>query len=216
MKNNMTEIVFILDRSGSMAGLEEDTIGGFNSLIEKQKQEAGEAFITTVLFDDKYNLIHKHESIDNVKPLTNKEYFPRGMTALLDAVGKTILKIKRNHDSLDKEDVPQNTLVVITTDGHENASREFNVRDIKTLITKQKEIYNWEFLFLGANINASEVGAKFGIAKERTVNYHADHKGVKKHYKELSKTVSNYRINSMINNSWKDEINEDYKTRKQQ
>ena len=214
MKKNVTEIVFILDRSGSMGGLEEDTIGGYNSLIEKQKQEDGEAYLTTVLFDDRYEMIHKHEDIENVRPLTNKEYYPRGMTALLDAVGKTILKIKRQQERLDETEIPENTLVVITTDGHENASKEFTYRDIRTLIKKQTEIYNWEFIFLGANIDAAKEGEKFGIRRERTVNYHADHKGVEKHYKELSKTVSMYRMNSKIDENWDKEIKNDYKSRK--
>ncbi|AIO19577.1 hypothetical protein KQ51_01703 [Candidatus Izimaplasma bacterium HR1] len=215
MKKNITEIVFILDRSGSMGGLEEDTIGGFNALIEKQRKEDGEAYLTTVLFDDRYDMINKHENIENVNPLTSKEYYPRGMTALLDAVGKTILKIKRQHERLDESEVPKNTLVVITTDGHENASKEFTYRDIRTLIKKQTDIYNWEFIFLGANIDAAKEGEKFGIRRERSVNYHADHKGVEKHYKELSKTVSNYRMNSKIDDNWDKDLNKDFTSRNQ-
>lgn len=213
LKKNTTELVFILDRSGSMGGLEQDTIGGYNTLIEKQKKEEGVAYLTTVLFDDQYDIIHDRVDIHQVAPLTNKEYFPRGMTALLDAVGKTILRISKMHQELDSSEVPENTLVVITTDGYENASKLYNYSDIKTLIAKQKEIYNWEFLFLGANIDAKEEASKFGIKEDKAINYHADNEGVKKHYKEISKTVSHYRATSQFQNNWRDEMDKDYKGR---
>lgn len=202
MKNNTTEIVFILDRSGSMAGLEKDTIGGYNGLLSKQQKEQGDAWVTTVLFDDRYDIIHDRKDIHDVSKLTDNEYYPRGMTGLLDAIGKSILRIKRKQERMNKEDVPENTLVVITTDGRENASKEFTYKDIHTLIKKQQEIYGWEFLFLGANIDSEREGRKLGLRKERTVNYHADRKGVTKHYDELSKTVSHFRQSSKIDDSW--------------
>lgn len=211
MRNNETKIIFILDRSGSMCGLEQETIGGFNSLIEKQKGEDGKAFVTTVLFDTEMDIIHNHKCINDISRLTSKQYYPRGATALLDAVGSTILNEKRRIDK--KESTPSRTLVIITTDGYENASKEFTYQDIKTLITKQKEIYDWEFLFLGANIDSEIEASKFGICKERTVNYHADRKGMKVHYDELAKTVSHYRTHNKIDDNWNMAIREDYKGR---
>jgi len=203
-----------LDRSGSMAGLEKDTIGGYNSLIEKQKKEEGKAHVTTVLFDDQYKMIYNHCSIDQVETLTSKVYYPRGMTALLDAIGKTILNVRNNHQQLGEKEKPSTVLFVITTDGHENASTEFSYHDIKTLINKQKEIHDWEFLFLGANIDASKEASKFGINKDKTVNYNPDEKGVNLFYTELSKTVSSFRKNAKIDEKWNAEIQKDYITRK--
>lgn len=211
MSNNTTKLIFILDRSGSMSGLEQETIGGFNSLIEKQKKEEGEAYVTTVLFDNDIEVIHNNKNIHSISKLTNKDYYPRGMTALLDAVGTTILNEKRMME--EAKDYPLKTLVVISTDGYENASKEFGYQDIKTLITKQREIYDWEFLFLGANIDSEIEARKFGIRRNRAVNYRADRKGVNIHYEELAKTVSHYRTHNKINDDWNMAIKEDYKGR---
>lgn len=174
MRKNLTEIVFILDRSGSMSGLEADTIGGFNAMIEKQKKEDGEALISTVLFDNVSEVIHDRVDVQNIKPLTDRDYTVRGCTALLDAIGGAIHHIGNIHKYARAEDVPEHTLFVITTDGMENASRHYNVERIKQMIERQKARYGWEFLFLGANIDAVETAGHFGIGADRAVNYHAD------------------------------------------
>ena len=213
MKKGLTEMIFILDRSGSMGGLEKDTIGGFNNLIQNQKAQVGEAIVTTVLFDNHYDVIHNHLDLKEVPQLTDKEYYPRGMTALLDAVCKTILTTQKRHQSLPSDSVPENTIVIITTDGHENASKQYNYHDAKTLINKQKEIYNWEFIFLGANIDSEKEASKLGIRKERATNYKADKRGVDVHYEALSKTVGNYRRNKVLNDDWADTIKKDNNSR---
>ena len=167
---NLTEMVFILDRSGSMAGLEKDTIGGFNSLLEKQKKEKGKALVTTMLFDDDFMLVHDRQPIHRVAPLTEEQYFVRGCTALLDAIGLTIFHIKKARKEMPKEERPDRTIVVITTDGMENSSRHYNYAKIKHKIEKYKK-KNWEFLFLGANMDAIGEAAKFGIDADRAVRY---------------------------------------------
>ena len=177
MRKNLTEIVFILDRSGSMSGLEADTIGGFNAMIEKQKKEDGEALISTVLFDNVSEVIHDRVDVQNIKPLTDRDYTVRGCTALLDAIGGAIHHIGNIHKYARAEDVPEHTLFVITTDGMENASRHYNAERIKQMIERQKARYGWEFLFLGANIDAVETAGHFGIGADRAVNYHADSAG---------------------------------------
>ena len=193
MKNNITELVFILDRSGSMAGLESDTIGGFNAMIEKQKREAGEAFISTVLFDNEREVIHDRLKLEDVRPLTEKEYYVRGCTALLDAVGSAIHHIGNVHKYAREEDRPEKTLFVITTDGMENASHRYSYDRVKAMITRQKEKYGWEFLFLGANIDAAREAARFGIDADRAANYHADSVGTGVIYETVCETVCDFR-----------------------
>lgn len=186
MKKNLTEIVFILDRSGSMSGLEADTIGGFNSMIEKQRKADGEALVSTVLFDNMSEVIHDRVDIRDIKSMTDRDYTARGCTALLDAIGGAIHHIGNVHKYARKEDVPEHTLFVITTDGMENASRRYDSEKIKKMIERQKEKYGWEFLFLGANIDAVETAKHFGIGADRAVNYHSDHKGTQLNYEVLS------------------------------
>ena len=185
MRKNLTEIVFILDRSGSMSGLEADTIGGFNSMIEKQKKAEGEALISTVLFDNTSEVIHDRVSVQNIKPMTDEDYTVRGCTALLDAIGGAIHHIGNVHKYARAEDVPEHTMFVITTDGMENASRRYDSEKVKKMIERQKEKYGWEFLFLGANIDAIETARHFGISEDRAVNYHSDSEGTQLNY-ELS------------------------------
>ena len=175
MKKNLTEIVFILDRSGSMAGLEDDTIGGFNAMIEKQKRELGEALVSTVLFDNDCQVIHDRVNIQKIEPMTRKEYYVRGCTALLDAVGRAIHHIGNVHKYAREEDRPEKTLFVITTDGMENASQEYTYDRVKKMIQHEQEKYGWEFIFLGANIDAAKEAARFGIDADRAAKYHADH-----------------------------------------
>ena len=209
----VTELVFILDRSGSMSGLESDTIGGFNSLLEKQKKEKGEAFVTTVLFDDKLETIHDRLPIKEIKQITTKEYYVRGCTAMLDAIGSTIEHISNIHKYIRKDDVPNKTMFIITTDGMENASHKYSYPDIKKLIEQKKEL-GWEFLFLGANIDAIDTAKKFGIEQERAVNYHNDAEGIALNYECLNEAVSAVRCSAPLNKEWKKAIEKDYKTRK--
>lgn len=214
MKKNLTEIVFILDRSGSMAGLEADTIGGFNAMIEKQKREPGKALISTVLFDSDTQVIHDRVPLDRMKKLTESEYYVRGCTALLDAVGGAIHHIGNVHKYAREEDRPEKTLFVITTDGMENASRRYCYDKVKTMIQRQKEKYGWEFLFLGANIDAAREAARFGIDADRAANYHADHQGTSVIYETVSEAVCQVRSAAPLQAGWKDRINEDFKRRK--
>ena len=220
MKKNLTELVFILDRSGSMAGLEDDTIGGFNAMIEKQKAEPGQAYVSTVLFDNEREVIHDRVDIQNVQSMTRKEYYVRGCTALLDAVGNAIHHIGNVHKYAREEDRPEKTLFVITTDGMENASREYSYDGLKKMIERQKEKYGWEFLFLGANIDAVAEAGRIGIKANRAANYHCDSEGTAVNYKALSKAVSAMRccVNISEKDSalegWDEEIKEDYGRRK--
>ena len=209
----MTELVFILDRSGSMSGLEKDTIGGFNSMLDKQRNEVGEAVVSTVLFDNENEVIHDRVSIENVPKLTEKEYYVRGCTALLDAVGGAINHIGNVHKYARKEDVPERTLFIITTDGMENASRRYTYGKVRKMIERQKEKYGWEFLFLGANIDAAKEAARFGISADRAANYHADHVGTAVVYEAVSETVCNFRSSRPLAADWKASIDEDYKKR---
>lgn len=213
MKKNLTEIVFILDRSGSMAGLEDDTIGGFNAMIEKQKGEPSEAIVSTVLFDNESVVIHDRVDIQRIKPMTRKDYYVRGCTALLDAVGGAIHHIGNVHKYAREEDRPEKTLFVITTDGMENASRKFTYDRLKGMIERQKEKYGWEFLFLGANIDAAREAARFGIDADRAANYNADSVGTKVIYEAVSETVCNFRSSRPLVADWKASIDEDYKKR---
>ena len=213
MKKNLTEIVFILDRSGSMAGLEDDTIGGFNALIEKQKKEPGQAFVSTVLFDNVSQVIHDRADIQKVAPMTREDYQVRGCTALLDAVGKAIHHIGNVHKYAREEDRPEKTLFVITTDGMENASREYSYAKLKAMIQRQKEKYGWEFLFLGANIDAVGTARRFGIDEDRAVNYHCDSKGTALNYEVVSEAIRTVRACTPLSRDWKQRIDEDYKKR---
>ncbi|MBR2549592.1 MAG: hypothetical protein IKE92_06145 [Clostridiales bacterium] len=190
MKKGLTEIVFILDRSGSMAGLEPDTIGGYNSMIEKQKNEEGEALISTVLFDNETEVLHDRVPIGKISPITEKEYFVRGSTALLDAVGGAIHHIANIHKYAREEDVPEKTLFIITTDGMENSSREYSYDKVKKMVEKRKEKDHWEFIFMGANIDAVSVANKFGVDRSRAVRYECDGAGTALNYKVMSKMVS--------------------------
>ena len=213
MRKNVTEIVFILDRSGSMRGLEADTIGGFNGMIEKQKREAGEALISTVLFDDVSEVLYDRVPVGKVAAMTEREYFVRGSTALLDAIGGAIHHIGNVHKYARDEDVPEHTLFVITTDGMENASRRYDSERVRQMIRRQKERYGWEFLFLGANIDAVETARHFGIGTDRAVNYRADHEGTKLNYEVLSEAVSAVRCNAPLGANWKKRIEEDFASR---
>jgi uncharacterized protein YegL len=213
MKKNVTEVVFILDKSGSMAGLEADTIGGFNSMLTKQKKAEGEAFVTTVLFDHGYELLHDRINVRGISPITDKDYEVGGTTALLDAIGFTIQKIVNVQKRTREEERADKVLFVITTDGMENASREFSPKKIKNIIEYQKEKYGWEFMFLGANIDAVSTAAQFGIDEDFAVNYHADHKGTQLNYEMVSEAVVKLRSGEKIDRSWKEGIERDYNRR---
>ena len=210
MKKGLTEIVFILDRSGSMSGLESDTIGGFNSMIAKQKKVEGEAVISTVLFDDRFEVLHNRVPLELVRPMTSKDYYVRGSTALLDAIGRGIKKIGNVQKYTPEDFRADKVIFIITTDGMENASREYSYESIKKMVERQKEMYNWEFIFLGANIDALETAERFGIRRDRAANYHSDGKGTRMNYDVLGEAISNLRTNSEINDNWKDAIDEDF------
>ena len=214
MKKNLTELVFILDRSGSMAGLEGDTIGGFNSLIEKQRSEPGEALVSTVLFDNYSEVIHDRLSLEQIPAMTRKEYYVRGCTALLDAVGGAIHHISNVHRYIREEDRPEKTLFVITTDGMENASRKYTYERVKSMISEKQE-QGWEFLFLGANIDAAREAARFGIRKDNAVDYLADSIGTAVVYDTVSDAVSQVRCcEAPLSAGWKDNIRRDYAKRR--
>ena len=220
MENNLTELVFVLDRSGSMSGLESDTIGGFNSMIAKQQKEEGEAIVSTVLFDDETDVIHDRVAIGEVKKLTEEDYYVRGCTALLDAVGGAIHHIGNVHKYAREEDRPAKTLFVITTDGLENASRHYSFKDVKKLIKRQQEKYNWEFLFLGANIDAIEVAGNMGISRDRAANYNCDEVGTALNYQVLEAAVTRVRkckaadmAMTFAGGAWKADIDRDYEKR---
>ena len=214
MKKNLTELVFILDRSGSMAGLEADTIGGFNAMTQKQRKEPGEALVSTVLFDNETQVIHDRVPLEKVPALTQKEYYVRGCTALLDAVGGAIHHIGNVHKYAREEDRPEKTLFVITTDGMENASRRYTYDKVKAMIEHQRDKYGWEFLFLGANIDAAREAARFGIRADRAANYHADHIGTEVIYEAVSEAVCQVRsCAAPLSADWKRKIDADYKGR---
>ena len=211
--NNRTELVFIIDRSGSMQGLEADTIGGFNSMIEKQKAEEGECLVSTLLFDDVSEVLHDRVRLEDIKPMTRKDYYVRGCTALIDAIGGAIHHISNVHKYARKEDVPANTLFVITTDGMENASHRYSSQQVKKMIERQKEKYGWEFIFIGANIDSVETAAKIGIGADRAVNYVHDGEGTRIMYNTVARAASNLRCSQPMSNDWANEINEDYRKR---
>ena len=208
-----TELVFILDRSGSMSGLEADTIGGFNSMIDKQKKEEGEAYVSTLLFDNDTTVIHDRVALDKVSPLTEKDYFVRGCTALLDAVGGAIHHIGNVHKYARREDVPDKTLFIITTDGYENASKYYTYEKVRKMIERQKDKYGWEFLFLGANIDAAAEAGRFGISPDRAVTYKCDSKGTALNYEVLCETVSCVRGGNPIKGNWNERIAKDCRKR---
>ena len=219
MRKGLTEIVFILDRSGSMSGLEADTIGGYNSLIAKQKKEEGEVYISTVLFDDACEVLHDRVPLEQIEPLTEKDYYVRGCTALLDALGGAIHHIGNVQKYARDEDKPERTLFIITTDGMENSSRRYSYDKVKHMVERQKEKFGWEFLFLGANIDAAAEAKRFGICRERAVNYHADRAGTAVNYSALSKAISNVRrcespmAMEAALDGWDEEIRVDYQRR---
>ena len=214
-KNNATELVFILDRSGSMSGLEKDTIGGFNAMIEKQKKEDGECYVSTVLFDHETQVIHDRVRLADVMPMTEKEYFVRGCTALIDALGGAIHHIENIHKYARPEDVPSNTVFVITTDGLENASKKYTSDEVKKMVERQKE-KGWEFLFIGANIDSVETAKHFGIDRDRAVDYHADAKGTAVVYGAVSETLCDLRACKPMASSWSRKIKKDFKSRKKE
>ena len=212
--NNITELVFILDRSGSMSGLESDTIGGFNSLIEKQKKQDGACFVTTVLFDNDVRTIHDRVELADVPAMTDRDYTVGGCTALLDAIGSTIRHIAKIHRYARPEDVPEHTVFVITTDGMENASRRYGADQVRRMIEHEKEKYGWEFLFLAANIDAVSTAKHFGIGADRAVNYHADRRGTGLIYDTVSDAVGCVRANAPLSKSWSAPVAADYENRK--
>ena len=213
MKKNLTEIVFILDRSGSMSGLEADTIGGFNSMIAKQRKTEGEALISTVLFDNISEVLHDRVRIENIKPMTDEDYTVRGCTALLDAVGGAIHHIGNVHKYAREEDVPEHTLFVITTDGMENASCRYTAQAVRAMIERQKNRYGWECLFLGANNDAVQTAGGSGIGADRAVNYHSDSEGTRLNYDVLNDAICAVRSSAPLGADWKKRIDEDYKKR---
>ena len=214
MKQGLTELVFILDKSGSMGGLESDTIGGFNSMLAKQKEIAGECTLTTVLFDNNYYLLHDRIDIKAVSPITEREYFVGGMTALLDAIGITVNKIINVQKNTAKNFRAEKVMFVIITDGEENASREYSAEKIKTMIEQQKAERNWEFIFMGANIDAVQTAGRFGIAPNRAVDYLADKQGTDLNFEVMSKTLKDFREKGKLDEKDLDVIRQDVKNRR--
>lgn len=212
-KNNITELVFILDRSGSMSGLESDTIGGFNAMIQKQRKEDGECYVSTVLFDDYSEVLHDRVKLSEIRPMTDNEYTVRGCTALIDALGGAIHHIGNVHKYARPEDVPAHTMFIITTDGMENSSHKYTSERVKQMIQRQKEKYGWEFIFIGANIDAVETAAKYGIDSNRAVNYNADKEGTEILFKSVSKAVCSMRQSEELSTDWREEIDSDFKKR---
>ena len=215
MKKNLTELVMILDRSGSMSGLESDTIGGYNSMLKKQRETEGEVLVSTVLFDDRIEVLYDRVPLTEMPQMTDKEYYVRGCTALLDAVGGAIHHIGNVHKYAREEDRPEKTIFVITTDGLENASRNYDYASVKRMVERQKEKYGWEFLFLGANIDAIETAGRFGISADRAANYHSDHEGTALNYEVLSDAICSMRVCAApVGAGWKKRIEEDFRKRK--
>ena len=211
--NNITELVFILDRSGSMSGLETDTIGGFNAMIEKQKKEDGECYVSTVLFDNVSEVLHDRVKLSEIEPMTDRQYTVRGCTALIDAIGGAIKHIANIHKYARPEDVPAHTMFVITTDGMENASRRYTAERVKQMIEHEKTKYGWEFLFIGANIDAVTTAERYGIGADRAVNYHADSKGTAVLYDSLAIAACSIRRGEDLSGDWRNEIDADFKAR---
>lgn len=214
MRKNLTELVFILDRSGSMAGLESDTIGGFNAMIEKQKKLDGECLVSTVIFDNVSEVIHDRVRLEDISPMTDRDYTVRGCTALIDAIGGAIHHIGNIHKYAREEDIPEHTVFVITTDGMENASCRYSSDRVKQMVERQKGKYGWEFIFLGANIDAVKTAKSFGIGEDRAVNYHCDSRGTALNYSTVSDAIGNMRKNKAISANWKKNIEDDFRGRK--
>jgi len=206
MNNNLTELVFILDRSGSMAGLESDTIGGFNAMLEKQKKEPGDVFLSTVLFDSGCEVLYDRVDIRTVEPMTDRQYCAGGCTALLDAIGGAVHHIANVHKYAREEDRPGKTIFVITTDGMENSSRRYTYGKVQKMVEHEREKYGWEFLFLGANMDAIEAARSFGIREDRAVRYHSDEAGTRLNFNVVSKTIASVRRHEDISTNWSDEI----------
>lgn len=206
MRKGLTEVVFILDRSGSMSGLEADTIGGFNSMIAKQKKEEGEAYISTILFDDRSEVLYDRVPIQKIEPMNDSQYYVRGCTALLDAIGGAIHHIKDVQKKAKEEDRPEKTIFIITTDGMENSSHKYSCEKVKKMVEKQKKKHGWEFLFLGANIDAIEVAGQFGISAKRAINYECDSKGTLLNFKAITNAVSAFRACDASDENAMDEI----------
>ena len=206
MKNNITELVFILDRSGSMAGLEADTIGGFNAMIEKQQKPDGTAYVSTVLFSNDSTVLHDRVDIRRVEPLTDHDYEVGGCTALIDAIGGAIHHIGSVHKYARPEDVPEHTLFVITTDGMENASHRYTADEVRRMIRRQEEKYGWEFLFLAANIDAAETAERIGIRRERSANYRSDSAGTGRLYWGINEVVCSIRRDAPLADNWRDTL----------
>ena len=213
MKKNLTEIVFILDRSGSMGGLEADTIGGFNAMLERQKKAEGEALLSTLLFSNETEVLHDREDIKRVAPLGVRDYRVGGSTALLDAIGGAIRHIGELHRRASEAERPDHTLFVITTDGQENASRRYGYAELRRLIERQKEMYGWEFLFLGANMDAVAAASRFGIDADRAVRYHCDSAGIALNYEAVGQAILTLREKSALDRDWDKRIREDYQKR---
>ena len=213
MKNNITELVFILDRSGSMSGLEGDTIGGFNSLIKKQRSQNGECYVSTILFDHESIVLHDRVRLEKIEEMTSRDYVVRGSTALIDAIGGAVKHIANIHKYARAEDVPEHTVFVIMTDGLETSSHVFSSDEVKKMIERQKEKYGWEFLFIGANIDSVETAKGFGIGADRAVNYHADGEGTAVVFNTVSEAVYNVRQSANIPVGWSEKIEKDFKSR---
>lgn len=214
VRNNITELVFIIDRSGSMSGLEKDTIGGFNSFIKKQKKQKGECYVSTILFDHETKVIHDRVKLQDVREMTENDYETRGCTALIDAIGKSIKHIANIHRYARREDVPEHTMFIITTDGMENASHIYSSTEVKEMIELEKSKYGWEFLFIGANIDAVETVKHYGIGADRAVNYHADSKGTEVVFDTVCQATCNIRAAQPLQANWSDSINADFNRRK--
>ena len=216
MKNNLTELVFILDQSGSMAGLEKDTIGGFNAMIDRQKKQEGSCYVSTILFDHTSKVLHDRIKLEKVPAMTDKDYIVGGCTALIDTLGGAIQHIANIHKYARPEDIPAHTMFVITTDGQKNASCYYDATSIQKMIQHQKELYGWEFLFIGANIDAVETAAQYGIDREMTVNYHANAAGTQILYHTVAEAVSDVRASMPLSADWGDAISADYQCRNSQ
>ena len=215
MKKNATELVFILDRSGSMAGLESDTIGGFNSLIEKQRGQEGECYVSCVLFDNVSEVLYDRVPLDSVRPMTDKDYYVRGSTALIDAIGGAVHHIGNVHKYAREEDVPEHTMFVIITDGYENASRLYSADEVRSMVDRQKKKYGWEFLFIGANIDAVETARRYGIDRDRAVNYNHDGEGTRVVYEAVANSAVRFRKGEAFDDECLSQIDEDFRTRRQ-